>query len=175
MSNRRPEPGSAWGRCCPRKIPADWCDGPLPTGFTFATEREEQLIFGNITEDEFLSRNPQQEPPKANNDKESQPERKQKRSPAIAKLLGYRSFYDGLPTAPPLSPLAIAIWNWLWTCAKKKLVLTSERQLEKRFNRTRMTIRKSLRELEQSGMLTICRTVQRTTFWSSCGLRIGGE
>jgi hypothetical protein len=151
MTYSRPEPESAWARQCPEAFPREWLAGSptIPEGFTrLATGKEADLIRGRISEDAFLGRRPATAPKK----------RKGKKAvhPVVKKVKGYRIFFEELEAREPrLSPLAVAVWCWLWTCGSGGLCPTSERRLEKRFGSTRKTIRSRLRELEAAGYLEL--------------------
>ena len=149
MNCTRPEPGSAWARNCPEAFPREWLAGStsLPEGFArIATGKEADLICGRITEDAFLGRKPAPPPKKG----------KKTVNPVVRKVKGYRIFFEGLEAREPrLSPLAVAVWCWLWTCESEGEARTTERPLEKRFGSTRKTIRSRLRELEAAGYLEL--------------------
>ena len=155
MNHRRPEPDSAWARHCPDAFPREWLDGlkSLPEGFlTVATPREADLICGRVTEAVYLGRTP---PPSST---PAKAKGKPARNPVVKKLQGWNRFLDGLKDRrPQLTPLAVAIWCWLWKCEAGGLAKTSERQLEKRFGTARKTIRGRLRELERAGFLELRR------------------
>src|SRR6185312_10387626 len=118
MTGRSPEPDSPWARHCPDAWPREWLDGAgaLPAGFTRpAGPHEADLITGRITEAAFLAatgRHSVKPLPR--------PKGKRKSSPVVAKILGYRRFFETFPFLNPrLSAGAAAVWCWLWTCERK--------------------------------------------------------
>jgi hypothetical protein len=128
MNDRQPEPGSPWARHCPDAWPREWLDerGELPPGFSRAADpREADLIIGRVTEVAFLhaatlSHRTVRPRTKAPSSPPHPPRSRRKGNPVVAKLLGSRRFFDALPNLEPrLSPGAVAVWCWLWTCAKK--------------------------------------------------------
>jgi hypothetical protein len=163
MTTRRPEPGSAWARHCADAWPRCWLDESrtLPEGFTRpATPDESDLITGRIGEAEFLRRTGK---PGAPSSPSSKPAGKTRRgkgelSLVVRKLFGWNRFLDGLKDREPkLTPLAVALWCWLWRCAKDGHARATENRLGLRFGVCRNTIRKKLRELEQAGFLSTIR------------------
>lgn len=169
MNARRPEPGSAWERHCAEAFPREWLDGSgtLPDGFTRpASPLEADLICARLSEAAFVSKMgkavPSLSPSKANS--------KRKPSPVVVKIEGWNRFLDDLPKREPqLSPLAVAIWCWLWRCEQNGEAKTSERMLAMRFDVGRTTIRSKLRELENAGFLELkhrgMRDHSATIYW----------
>ena len=157
MIARTPQPDSAWQRHCPEVCPREWIEnGKLPEGFVRpATSLEADLIHGRISEAAYTAKNrgtPM--PPSALLAKP----RKRKRNPVVTKLAGWNRFLDGLVHSEPrLTPLAVAIWNWLYRCEKNGSALTSERKLAERFGVGRTAIRAKLRELIAAGFLEVIR------------------
>lgn len=87
---------------------------------------------------------------------------KRKPNAVVSKLLGFRHFFETAAKLDPrLHPLAVAIWAWLWTCAKDGRVRTSERRLAVRFGVGRNSIRSRLRDLERIGFLELIRKGKR--------------
>ena len=165
MSERRPEPGSPWARHCPDAWPREWLDErrELPPGFARpATRLEADLITGRVTEAGFLAasgRAPVRVPA---------PRRDGKRKPnaVVAKVLGYRRFFDGLPALEPrLSPGAVAVWCWLWTNERKGLSRYSVRKLAERFRSGLTATVSRLKELREAGFL---KTVRRGRTGRTC-------
>ncbi len=161
MTTKRPEPGSAWQRHCPDAYPRDWLTGKreLPDGFTRpATSIEADLICGRVSEVRFLASRPGSAPPST---PPAKPKKMGKPSPVVLKIFGYNRFFTALSKREPrFSPLAVALWCWLWRCEKDGLARTSERRLEDRFGTSRKTIRKALRALEEAGFLKLIRKGQ---------------
>ncbi|VTR91690.1 : HTH_36 [Gemmata massiliana] len=157
MSARRPEPGSPWAKHCPDAWPREWLDasGALPTGFTRAADPlEADLITGRMTEAAFLAviGAPPVRAPAQRRDRTRKP------NPVVAKVLGYRRFFDGLPgLAPRLSPGAVALWCWLWTCERKGRSRYSVRKLATRFGAGLTTIVNRLKELREAGFIRVVR------------------
>ncbi|WP_414737990.1 helix-turn-helix domain-containing protein [Gemmata algarum] len=156
MTDRRPEPGSPWARHCPDAWPREWLDarGELPAGFSRAADPlEADLITGRLTERAFLASNRHRHAhanPKPRSDR--------KPNPVVAKLLGYRRFFDRLPDLNPrLSPGAVALWCWLWTCERKGHAHCSVRKLAKRFGSGQGTTVGRLRELREAGFVSVTR------------------
>ena len=166
-NDRRPEPGSPWARHCPDAWPREWLDErrELPPGFTRpADPHEADLITGRVTEGAFLAA------PGRAGAAPSRPPAKQggtrKPNPVVAKVLGYRRFFDGLPALDPrLSPGAVAVWCWLWTCERKGLSRCSVRKLATRFGSGLTTTVRRLKELRESGFI---RTVRRGRTGRTC-------
>lgn len=80
----------------------------------------------------------------------------------MRKLGGWNRFLDHLAKRErPLSPLAVALWCWLWRCERKGLARATERRLANRFHVGRSTIRARLRELMEAGFLTVVRRGKR--------------
>lgn len=156
MTARRPEPGSPWARHCPDAFPRGWLDGgELPAGFARpATPLEADLIAGRVSEAEFLRRSGRQSP------RPAAPARSGRRRvpPVVRKLAGWNRFLDALAGREPrLSPLAVAVWCWLWRCERDGLARTSERKLAERFGVGRATVRRRLAELRAAGLLAVAR------------------
>ena len=165
MTDRRPEPGSAWARHCPDAWPREWLDrrGELPPGFTRAAEpHEADLITGRITEAAYLrasGRSRRTDRPRAKTPS-SPPaagsRRRGKGNPVVVKLIGYRRFFNALPSLEPrLSPGSVAVWCWLWTCAKKGRARCSVRKLAKRFCVAKSTAGRWLAGLTAAGFVQI--------------------
>ncbi len=158
MNDRRPEPGSPWARHCPDAWPREWLDGSreLPPDFTRpADPLEADLITGRTTEAGFLLASGRNSPVRA-----PAPRRdgKRKPNPVVEKVLGYRRFFDGLPALNPrLSPGAVAVWGWLWTCEGKGLSRYTVRKLAKRFGISPTTAGKCLAGLREAGFIKIVR------------------
>lgn len=153
MTPRTPDPGSPWHRLCPTAWPREWLDpsGELPPGFTRAADPlEADLITGRASEAAFLAatgRAPAGPEPVPTADR-------RKPSPVVEKVLGYRQFFDALPDLDPrLSPGAVALWCWLWTCTAKGQARCSVRALARRFGAGHSTIVKRLRELRAAGLI----------------------
>lgn len=156
MSNRRPEPGSPWARHCPDAWPREWLDerGELPEGFTrAAAPHEADLILGRVTEAAFRASVIRASAPAEANARTGR-----KSNRVVAKLLGYRRFFERLPNLDPrLSPGAVGLWCWLWTCERKGYARCSVRKLAKRFASGQGTMVGRLRELREAGFITIAR------------------
>ncbi len=161
MTARTPEPGSAWQRQCPEACPREWIEnGKLPEGFTRpATPLEADLIHGRIAEAAFIAKTRGTlMPPSAS----SAQQRKRNRNPVVTKLAGWNRFLDGLiQLEPRLSPVAVALWNWLYRCEKNGCAKTSERKLAERFGVGRTSVRSKLRELEAAGFLEVIQKGMR--------------
>ncbi len=159
MTGRTPEPGSPWHRHCPDAWPREWLDDSrtLPAGFTRpADPLEADLITGRVTEAGFLSASSRPAPQPAAPSPRSRG--KARPSPVVAKLLGYRRFFEAMPTlATRLSPGAAALWCWLWTCERKGLARCSVRTLAKRFGSGLTSIVNRLKELRTAGFVRIVR------------------
>ena len=160
MNDRRPEPGSPWHRQCADAFPREWLDEnrELPAGFSRAAESiESDLITGRVTEASFLRMTGRPLPPLPLPPKPGRkPERKL--SPVVRKLKGWNQFMDGLVEQKPrLTPLAVALWCWLWKCENDGFARTSERKLSDRFGIGRTAIRARLRELIEAGFLSLAR------------------
>lgn len=156
---QRPQPGSAWARHCPDAWPREWLDErrELPVGFARpADPREADLITGRISERAFLdARAPVRAPA---------PRRipQRKVSPVVQKLLGYRRFLDALAGLEPrLSPGAVALWCWLWTCEGNGEARCSARKLGARFRVAPSTATRWLQELTRAGLVTVTRPGRR--------------
>jgi hypothetical protein len=154
MNQRRPEPGSPWARHCPDAWPREWLDErrELPPGFTRAADpHEADLIIGRTTEAAFLVTADRRTPT-------PRPDPKRKLSPVVRKLLGYREFFDALANLDPrLSPGAVALWCWLWTCEGKGEARCSVRKLAKRFRVHCSTASRWLAELGAAGFVLVVR------------------
>jgi hypothetical protein len=156
---RRPAPGSAWARHCPDAWPREWLDhsGELPPGFLRAADRHEaDLIAGRTTEPAFLlatgraapaaTPSPRPQPGKGSN-------------PVVEKVLGYRRFFEALAVRKKrLSPGAVALWCWLWTCERKGQARSTVRAIGERFGVSKSTAARWLVELRKAGFV---RTVLR--------------
>lgn len=165
MTTRTPAPGTPWARLCPDAWPREWLDaaGELPPGFTRPADPfEADLITGRLTEAGFVAatgRPPAGPAPTA-------PAGRRKQSPVVEKLLGYRRFFDALPNLDPrLSPGAVALWCWLWTCERKGQARCSVRALARRFGAGFSTVVKRLRELRAAGLV---RVVERGRTGKTC-------
>jgi DNA-binding MarR family transcriptional regulator len=151
-----PEPGSPWERFCPDAFPFEMLDsvgGKLPPGFRrFASDAEADLIMGRITEEQFReARSGKPAPSPA-----SKPKRKP--SAVVKKLFAANRFADGLMKQEPrLSPLAVAVWFWLWRCERKGLARCSVNRLAERFGVGRSTIQRRLNELRERGFIRLVR------------------
>lgn len=167
MTDRRPEPGSPWAKHCPDAFPREWVTGgKLPDGFTRAASTyEADLITGRTGEAEFLRRTGKAGPPSpaaAPGTTQGKGRRKGKPSPVVKKLFGWNRFLDGLRDRDPkLHPLAVAVWCWLWRCAKDGLARATERKLAERFGVGRATIRARVRELLDAGFLAVVQVGRR--------------
>lgn len=156
MNDRRPEPGSPWAKHCPDAWPREWLDGTreLPPDFTRpADPPEADLITGRTTEAGFLLASGRNSPVRA-----PAPRRdgKRKPNPVVEKVLGYRRFFDGLPALEPrLSPGAVAVWCWLWTCERKGRSLCTVRRLAERFGVANSTAARWLAELRIAGFVRV--------------------
>ena len=160
MTDRRPAPGSAWATHCPDACPREWIQsGKLPDGFTRpASPLEADLICDRMTEAAFLAKTGQSVPPSNSLSKPAKTSTKRKPNPVVVKLLGWNRFLDNLTNLEPrLTPLAVAVWCWLWRCEKEGLARTSERKLAERLGVGRTAIRSRLRELEDTGFLELIR------------------
>lgn len=160
MNDRRPEPGSPWARHCPDAWPREWLDDAreLPPGFTRpADPLEADLITGRVSEAAFLAASGRrgERPvgaPAPRRDEKPKP------NPVVRKVLGYRRFFDGLPALNPrLSPGAVALWCWLWTCERKGHSRFSVRKLAKRFGSGLTSTVNRLKELREAGFIRIVR------------------
>lgn len=153
MSERRPEPGSAWARHCPDAWPREWLDrsGELPPGFTRAADpREADLITGRASEAEFVRATGRTAP------KSAKVSQQKKTNPVVRKVLGYRRFFDALPTLPKrLSPGAVVVWNWLWTCERDGSARCSVRKLAARFKCSTGTASRWLTELRAARFVRV--------------------
>ena len=160
MTTRTPEPGSPWAKHCPDAWPREWLDASrqLPPGFTRpADPLEADLITGRIAEAAFLAATGRLDPRPGST---PSPRPRGKPSPVVAKLTGYRRFFETLPTLDPrLSPGAVALWCWLWTCQRKGLARCSVRKLAKRFGSGTATTLRRLKELRESGFVRVVRKV----------------
>ena len=86
----------------------------------------------------------------------SQP--KKKPNAVVRKLVLTNRFYDKLTSLEPrLSPLAVAVWGWLWRCEREGLARTSVARLSDRFGKADRTIRRALAELRDRGFLVVVR------------------
>jgi hypothetical protein len=178
MTDRRPEPGSPWARYCADAWPREWLarsGGQLPPGFTRAAEPvEADLIVGRITEVAYLLDTGLQKCTQMNTlpgatETSSPPPRR--RNPVVLKVLGYREFFDRLPDlVRSLSPGAIALWCWLWTCERKGLARCSVRRLGRRFNVSPSTAGRWLGELIKARFVRVVR--RGTTNRSATVVRI---
>ncbi len=84
--------------------------------------------------------------------------KKKRANPVVAKVLGYRQFFGRLEgLEPPLSPGAVALWCWLWTCERKGLSRCTVRRLAKRFRVGTATVERWLRALRQAGFVQTVR------------------
>lgn len=161
MTDRRPEPGSPWARHCPDAWPREWLGrgGELPLGFTRAADQNEaDLITGRITEVAFLHASSRSRPRATTPSPPPSPESRKKRkgNGVMVKLVGYRRFFEALPNLePPLPPGSVAVWCWLWTCAKKGRARCSVRKLAKRFHVTKSTAGRWLAGLTAAGFVRI--------------------
>jgi hypothetical protein len=155
MNERRPEPNSAWARYCPDAWPREWLDssGELPPGFTRAADpREADLITGRASEAEFVRTTERAAPavPKAGEQNRA--------NPVVQKLMGYRRFLDTLPVlAEPLSPGAVSVWCWLWTCEREGMARCSVRKLAARFRCSTSTASRWLTELRAARFVRVKR------------------
>jgi hypothetical protein len=158
MNKRRPELGSPWARHCPDAWPREWLDssGTLPPGYTRPAEPlEADLITGRISETAFQAAHRGIRSVRALTPTDP----KRKPNPVVRKLLGYRRFLDALPNLEPrLSPGAVSVWCWLWTCERKGYARCSVRRLAERFRVSNSTATRWFAELRTAGFL---RVVQR--------------
>jgi hypothetical protein len=164
MNERRPAPGSAWALHCPDAWPREWLDssGTLPPGFTRPAEPlEADLITGRITESIFKrigTRDIFQFVSGFGSANVTVRSRKQKRNPVVAKLLGYRRFLDALPDLDQrLSPGAVSVWCWLWTCERNGTARCSVRRLAHRFRVASSTATRWLTELRAARLVRVVR------------------
>ena len=163
--DRTPVPGSPWSKHCPDAWPREWLDASreLPPGFARPADPiEADLITGRLTEAAFLHMTGRGviRPKSASSRSEGKP------NPVVAKVLGYHRFFKHLADIEPrLSPGAVAIWCWLWTCERKGLTRCSVRALAKRFGIGKSTAAKRLTELTEAGFV---RTVRRGRTGSTC-------
>jgi len=157
MNKRRPEPGSPWARHCPDAWPREWLDerGELPPGFTrAAAPREADLITGRMTEAAFLAATTRPGSPSVTHS----PRSCGKLSPVVRKVFGYRRFLDALANLNlRLSPGAVALWCWLWTCERKGYARCSVRKLANRFRVHSSTATRGLAELRAAGFVRVVR------------------
>jgi hypothetical protein len=76
----------------------------------------------------------------------------------VAKLTGYRRFFEMLPTLDPrLSPGAVALWCWLWTSERKGLARCSVRKLANRFGGNLTSTVNRMKELREAGFIRVVR------------------
>ena len=136
-----------------------------PMGFTRpADPNEADLITGRVTEAAFLAASNRRARPALAPAKRH--EGKRQPNPVVAKVLGYRQFFDGLPALDPrLSAGAVAIWCWLWTCERKGLARYSVRKVARRFGSGLTTAQGRLNELREGGFI---KTVRRGRTGKSC-------
>ena len=161
--NQHPEPGSPWARLCPDAWPREWLDasGKLPPGFARpADPREADLITGRVTETAFLAATGRRCGVRPGVSRSSSAPSgttaRRKPNPVVVKVLGYRRFFDNLSElVPPLSAGAVAVWSWLWTCAKKGRARCSARKLARRFGVTKSTAARWLAELTAAGFVLV--------------------
>lgn len=155
MNEHRPEPGSAWARHCPDAWPREWLDssGELPPGFSRAADpREADLITGRTSEAEFVRATGRAAP------KVAEVGQQKKGNPVVQKLMGYRRFFDALPALPVrLSPGAVAVLCWLWTCEREGLARCSVRKLAARFGCSSSTASRWLGELRAARFVLVKR------------------
>ena len=150
-----PEAGSAWQRHCADAWPAEYDAGPgLPQGFRrYATDREAALITGRMTEAEFAGR-----PPTSPHGPAGLAKQAHKPNPVVTKVVGLNLFFDGLDRREPrLSPLAVAVWAWLWRCERDGLARCSVRKLAHRLGVNKDTAAAKLGELRDAGFLDLVR------------------
>lgn len=153
-----PEPGSPWERFCPDAFPFEMLDsvgGKLPSGFRrFASDAEADLITGRITEEQFREARSGKPTPFS----KSASSTKRKPSAVVKKLFAANRFADGLMKHEPrLSPLAVAVWFWLWRCERKGLSRCSVVKLANRFGVSRRTVQRALCELRERGFIRLVR------------------
>jgi hypothetical protein len=155
MNERRPESNSAWARYCPDAWPREWLDssGELPEGFSRAADpREADLITGRTSEAEFVCATGRAAP------KVAKVGQQNKANPVVQKVVGYRRFFDALPIlATPLSPGAVSLWCWLWTCERDGLARCSVRKLATRFRCSSSTASRWLSELRSAWLMSVKR------------------
>ena len=162
MNERRPEPGSPWARHCPDAWPREWLDEcrELPPGFVRpADPLEADLITGRTTEAAFLTATGRNVS-RSGLTPSSPPNHRDKRraNPLVEKVLGYRRFFDRLPALEPrLSPGAVALWCWLWTCEGKGFSRCSVRKLAKRFGSCLTATVNRMKELREAGFIRVVR------------------
>ena len=83
---------------------------------------------------------------------------KRKPNRVVAKLLGYRRFFDSLADLdPPLTPGAVALWCWLWSCERKGVALSTARRVAARLGFSVSTAKRRLAELRRAGFVVTVR------------------
>jgi len=173
----RPTPGSPWARHCPEAWPREWLvNGKMPPEFTRpATQDEADLITGRISEARFLyytgkRSNPSPLPastahnaaPSSNaptrQSKRQRRRGRSERNALVERVRGYRQFFEAVATLdPPLSPGAVTVWCWLWTCTRKGQAKYTVRRLAERFGVVPSTVSRWVGELTNAGFVETMR------------------
>jgi len=172
----RPEPDSPWARYCPEAWPREWLvRGRMPDGFTRpATQDESDLITGRINERLFLWRTGRltvpsphvrtdaaSSAPARDRGRQSKRQRRRGRSERnalVERVRGYRQFFEAVAALdPPLSPGAVAVWVWLWTCERKGRAKFTTRKLAQRFGVDQSTATRWTGELARVGLIEMVR------------------
>jgi AraC-like DNA-binding protein len=170
----RPAPDSPWARYCPEAWPREWLvRGRMPDGFTRpATQDEADLITGRINERLFLWRTGRltvpspgartdaasSGPARDRGRQSAKRGRAAKRNALVRRVLGYRQFFNAVAALdPPLSPGAIVVWCWLWTCERKGRARLSVRRLAQRFGVNKSSTQRWVDELEHAGLIQVIR------------------
>jgi DNA-binding transcriptional ArsR family regulator len=84
--------------------------------------------------------------------------RSAKRNALVERVRGYRQFFEAVAALdPPLSPGAVAVWCWLWTCTRKGQAKYTVRRLAERFGVVPSTVSRWVGELTNAGFVETVR------------------